>query len=75
MNNKLMSYEDALEELKRLEILQRINKRARKSSYKDIRSISQENVSSYKKKINAYLTIIHLHKQNRKLWGKLNEKS
>jgi len=76
MNKKLLSYEDAVEELKELEVGQRyakMFKRRFKMLGKD-ESEAAKNVHLNKDKINKLLTIIHLHKENRKMWYQLNKK-
>ncbi len=71
MNNKLMSYEDAVKNLKELEKDQRIAKDRRKCfSVFDIEeSDVMKVVDINRRRINVILTIIHLHKQSRKLWA------
>jgi hypothetical protein len=71
MNNKLMSYEEAKEQLKEVETKQRYMKGERKDDEKGDFTIrmAQIHVSMYKKEINKLLTIIHIHKQSRKLWS------
>jgi len=73
MNNKLMSYEDAV---KRLRYLESKQKRYKSSYYRNnkscrIRRYGQSEVSTNKESINQLLTIIHLHKKARKMYGKL----
>lgn len=74
MNNKLMSYEEAVEKLKILELNQRYAK-IRRNGHLDLgfdESKSAKEVHKLKLEINKILTIIHLHKQSRKLWAKNN---
>jgi len=75
MNNKLMSYEDAKKELKILELNQRYAKIGRNGhlALGDNESEMAKDVSNRKKEINQVLTIIHLHKQSRKLWAEKEE--
>lgn len=72
MNNKLMSYEKAVEKLKKLEKLQRDNKGWRLIGTNSNRSLYQKFTSETKKEINYLLNIIHLHKQSRKLYYLMN---
>lgn len=75
MNSKLMSYEEAKKQLKILELKQRYAKIGRNGAltlgYDE--SEMAKDVSSRKKDINEILTIIHLHKQSRKLWTEKEE--
>ena len=74
MNNKLISYEDAVKQLKDLEVLQRYAKIAKRSFLvlgKD-ESKSAKKVHQNKLEINKLLTIIHLHKETRKMYYLLN---
>ena len=74
MNNKLMSYEEAKSELKGLENFQRKFKKARKTMPSICsKATVQSRVSFGTVRINELLTIIHLHKQARRLYGKLQE--
>jgi len=76
MNKKLLSYEDAVEELKVLEVFQRYSKmykRRFKMLGKD-ESKSSKDVHVNKTRINKLLTIIHLHKETRKMWHQLHKK-
>lgn len=75
MNSKLMSYEEAVEQLKYEEILQRINKNGiaygiqKGAQDKPMYKQYQRSIQEKKVRINELLTIIHLHKQSRKLWA------
>lgn len=71
MNNKLMSYEEAVKELKELEIYQRTAKDRKKcfSLFDLEESDVMKVVDINRRRINEILTIIHLHKQSRKLWA------
>lgn len=76
MNNKILSYEQAVEELKSLEVGQRYNKmfkRRFKILGKDEAGAAKA-VHLRKIEINRLLTIIHLHKENRRMWYQLNKK-
>jgi len=73
MNNKLLSYDDAVEELKKLEKFQRSVKKRRRSTYNPLRTIHQARVSANKKEINILLSLIAAHKQARHLYGILME--
>lgn len=70
MNSKIISYEKAVKELKILEIKQRYSKIHSKNFrlFGFSESKKAKEVSINKVEINKILTIIHLHKQNRKLW-------
>lgn len=74
MNNKLMSYEEAIEMLKELELTQRYAKIFKRgfSTLGKIESECAKKVHQNKVEINKILTIIHLHKQSRKLWAENN---
>ena len=74
MNNRLISYEEAKEQLKKLEIKQKYAKIIRRghASLGFNESEMSKNVYKYKIEINKLLTIIDLHKQTRKLWYERN---
>lgn len=69
-----MSYEEAKEKLKYLEDIQKVYKKGRCNNDKSIREKLQTMVEDKKIEINEILTIIHLHKQSRKLWAEANKK-
>lgn len=73
MNNKLLSYDEAVETLKDLEKIQRSVKKRRRSTTSTFRSIQQAKVSANKKEINILLSLIAAHKQARLLYGTLME--
>ena len=69
MNNKLLSYEETLKQLKELELQQifaKVHKRGFRVLGKD-EAMAAKKVHENKKEINKLLTIIHLHKQTRKM--------
>ena len=74
MNNKLLTYEEAVADLKELEIEQKINKKLMTSNIAGpiLRSLSQANFERLKKDINRALTLVIVYKQARKMYGKLN---
>jgi hypothetical protein len=70
MNSKIVSYDSAVKELKKMEWKQRSAK-IRKRDFRLFgydESEKAREVQLNKIEINKTLTIIHLHKQNRKLW-------
>lgn len=74
MNNKLLSYEDAVEELKVLEQYQRNNKGWRGIQARCCQkngNVHQTAIAVRKKEINLLLSIIAAHKSARKLYGKV----
>ena len=74
MNNKLLSYEDAVKQLKPLEDFQREAKKSRKYKFANFNIMYdiQGRALARKKEINLLLSIIAAHKLARKLYGKLN---
>jgi len=67
MNNKLIGYDEAVGMIQDLEKQQKVNKRRRRSLGQIRRSNSQSLVELTKKEINILLSLIHAHKQARKL--------
>ena len=74
MNNKLMSYEEAVKQVKHYAEKQNEYKEFRNSQHKELREWCQKAVAKNKVHINYLLNIIHLHKQSRKLWAEANKK-
>ena len=72
MKNKL-TYEEAVEQLKILEVAQRKRKSHRKTKISFMRSKLQEEMSIIKVDINLLLSVISAHKQARKLYGQVQE--
>lgn len=70
MNNKLMSYEELIRELKHLEGLQRIDKGISKDNGMSMKTRKrfQKIVEKNKKEINLVLTAIYHAKQARKFY-------
>lgn len=79
MNNKLLNYEDAIKLLKKEETLQRIRKakfKLWKRTGKDVEaSFIQSVIKKEKYNINLILSLISAHKESRRLFGKLKDKS
>lgn len=77
MNNKLISYEDAVKKLRLMEVQQTFNKTLKHhSTFKqDLEKTSklQQIIHLQTKEINILLSIIHAHKQARKYYGKLRK--
>ena len=70
MNNKLLSYEDAVKELKNSVEVQVCFKKL--SKIKQLQKPYMKYAFDNKNKINLILSIIAAHKLARKLYGKLN---
>ena len=70
MNSKLLSYEELVEKLKGLEVLQRIHKSVYTDSRISLktRKLHQRKAMELKQKINMILTAIHHAKEARRLY-------
>lgn len=73
MNNKLISYEKAVELINGHAATQRAFKKLRNSNIEWMRKESQRSLEEFRPEINHLLSIIAAHKQARKLYGALKE--
>lgn len=73
MNSKILSYEDAVKDLKLMEHFQRSSKKSRKKIYAniEIKKNIHKHFLNRKEHINLLLSIIAAHKLARKVWGAL----
>lgn len=74
MNNYLLSYDETLVKLKKLEHKQKYHKKNRKTYYPILlRGLIDCSYDQRKKEINILLSLIAVHKQSRKLYGLLKD--
>lgn len=74
MNNKLVTYEESVKLLKKLERDQKFNKHCmRKSGSIEMRKLYQSRFESLKDNINVILSLIAAHKEARRMFGKLKD--
>ena len=75
MNKKILSYEDAVKDLKLLEDVQRASKKSRKKTYAniEIKKNIHKHFLNRKEHINLLLSVIAAHKVARRLYGELQD--